>query len=128
MPELVEPSEPYLLGDLNIDYAQSRVTVAGRPVVLTGLELEYRILAKVLEVPNRRLPGGAPILTFPQRGEGTVGLALPRQGEGIIGGLFLFIPCLNSYFLILCPGRHICPLLPSRLAPAGFKETGPALV
>ena len=54
MPELVEPSEPYLLGDLNIDYAQSRVTVAGRPVVLTGLE--YRILAKVLEVPNRRLP------------------------------------------------------------------------
>ena len=58
MPELVEPSEPYLLGDLNIDYAQSRVTVAGRPVVLTGLELEYRILAKVLEVPNRRLPEG----------------------------------------------------------------------
>ena len=42
-PELVEPSEPYVLGDLTIDYAQRLVTVAGRPVELTGLE--YRMLA-----------------------------------------------------------------------------------
>ena len=44
-PELVEPYEPYLLGDLTIDYAQSRVTVAGRPVELTGIE--YRMLAEL---------------------------------------------------------------------------------
>ena len=34
--------EPFLLGDLAIDYGQQRVTVAGREVVLT--ETEYRLL------------------------------------------------------------------------------------
>ena len=41
-PESVEPSEPYRLGDLTIDYAERRVTLAGRPVPLT--DLEYRLL------------------------------------------------------------------------------------
>ena len=45
VPELVEPYEPYLLRDLTIDYAQSRVTVAGRPVELAGIE--YRMLAEL---------------------------------------------------------------------------------
>ena len=31
-PELAQPSEPYVRGDLTIDYPQRRVTVAGRPV------------------------------------------------------------------------------------------------
>ncbi len=41
-PYRVEPSEPYVLGDLTIDYAQRRVTLAGRPVQLTAVE--YRLL------------------------------------------------------------------------------------
>ena len=45
VPELVEPSEPYVLGDLTIDYAERRVTVAGRPVELTGIE--HRMLAEL---------------------------------------------------------------------------------
>ena len=43
--ELVEPTEPYRLGDLAIDYAERRVTVAGRPLQLTALE--YRLLAEL---------------------------------------------------------------------------------
>ncbi len=37
-PERVEPAEPYVLGDLTIDYAERRVTVAGSPVQLTATE------------------------------------------------------------------------------------------
>ena len=37
-PYRVERSEPYVLGDLTIDYAERRVTVAGRPVELTATE------------------------------------------------------------------------------------------
>ena len=36
----VEPSEPYVLGDLTIDYAERRVTVAGRLVELTAAEYD----------------------------------------------------------------------------------------
>ena len=41
-PHHVEPSEPYVLGDLTIDYADRRVTVASRPVDLTAAE--YKLL------------------------------------------------------------------------------------
>ena len=37
-PEWAEPSEPYVFGDLTIDYAQRRVTLGGRPVQLTAIE------------------------------------------------------------------------------------------
>ena len=37
-PEWAEPSEPYVFGDLTIDYARRRVTLAGRPVQLTAIE------------------------------------------------------------------------------------------
>ncbi len=37
---MVGPSEPYLLGDLTIDYAERYVTVPGRPVPLTDAEYE----------------------------------------------------------------------------------------
>ena len=37
-PEWAEPSEPLVLGDLTIDYAERRVTLAGRPVQLTAIE------------------------------------------------------------------------------------------
>ena len=40
-----EPSEPYVLGDLTIDYAQRRVTLAGRRVQLTPTE--YGMLAEL---------------------------------------------------------------------------------
>ena len=40
-----EPSAPYVLGDLTIDYAERRVSVAGRPVQLTAIE--YRTLAEL---------------------------------------------------------------------------------
>ena len=44
-PELAAPSEPYCLGELTIDYAERRVTVAGRPIDLTNIE--YRMLAEL---------------------------------------------------------------------------------
>ena len=40
-----EPSEPYVLGALAIDYAGRRVTLAGRPLSLTPME--YRMLAEL---------------------------------------------------------------------------------
>ena len=40
--ELSEPSEPYRRGDLTIDYAERRVSLAGRAVRLTNIE--YRLL------------------------------------------------------------------------------------
>ena len=43
--ELSEPSTPYTRGDLTIDYAERRVTVAGRPVRLTATE--YRLLVEL---------------------------------------------------------------------------------
>ena len=41
-PQRAEPSEPFVLGDLAIDYAERRVTVAGRTVELTATE--YNLL------------------------------------------------------------------------------------
>ena len=43
--ETPEPAAPYLLGDLAIDYALRRVSLAGRPVELT--DVEYRTLAEL---------------------------------------------------------------------------------
>ena len=37
-----EPSEPFVLGDLTVDYAERRVSIAGRPVRLTVTE--YKLL------------------------------------------------------------------------------------
>ena len=37
-PEWAEPSEPYVFGELTIDYAERRVTLAGHPVQLTTIE------------------------------------------------------------------------------------------
>ena len=52
-PELAEPAEPYVRGDLTVDYAQRRVTVAGRPVALTGIE--YRMLVELSVNAGRAL-------------------------------------------------------------------------
>ena len=41
-PERTQAHRPYLAGDLEIDYSERRVTVAGRPVQLTSTE--YRLL------------------------------------------------------------------------------------
>ena len=43
--EVPKPSEPYVLGDLAIDYDERRVTLAGRPVQLTAKE--YGTLAEL---------------------------------------------------------------------------------
>ncbi len=40
-----EPSAPYVLGDLTIDYAERLVSLAGRPLELT--DIEYRTLAEL---------------------------------------------------------------------------------
>ena len=37
-PHVAEPTEPYVLGDLVVDYAERRVRVAGSPVTLTPIE------------------------------------------------------------------------------------------
>ena len=44
-PELAQPSEPYVQGDLAIDYPRRRATVAGNPVELT--DIEYRMLVEL---------------------------------------------------------------------------------
>ncbi len=44
-PVRAEPSDPYRLGELSIDYTHNRVTVANRPVRLT--DLEYRLLLEL---------------------------------------------------------------------------------
>ena len=43
--EVTEPSEPYVLGALTIDYAARRVTLAGRPLEL--IAIEYRTLVEL---------------------------------------------------------------------------------
>ena len=45
VPVVAAPSEPYVVGDLTVDYAERRVTVAGSPVDLTAIE--YRTLAEL---------------------------------------------------------------------------------
>ena len=52
-PELAQPSEPYVRGDLTIDYPQRRVTVAGNPVDLT--DIEYRMLVELSVNAGRAL-------------------------------------------------------------------------
>ena len=52
-PELTQPSEPYVRGDLTIDYARRRVTVAGNPVDLT--DIEYRMLVELSVNAGRAL-------------------------------------------------------------------------
>ena len=51
--EVAEPSEPYVLGDLTIDYSAHSVTLAGRPVQLTAME--YRMLAELSASAGRVL-------------------------------------------------------------------------
>ena len=48
-----EPSDPYVLGDLTIDYAERRVTLAGRPLPL--IAMEYRLLAELSANAGRLL-------------------------------------------------------------------------
>ena len=52
-PELAQPSEPYVRGDLTIDYPRRRVTVAGNPVELT--DIEYRMLVELSVNAGRAL-------------------------------------------------------------------------
>ena len=51
--EAPEPSEPYVVGDLTIDYAGRRVTLAGEQVDL--LPLEYRLLVELSFSAGRTL-------------------------------------------------------------------------
>ena len=51
--EVAEPTEPYVLGELTVDYAQRRVTLAGRPVALSALE--YGLLAELSAAGGRPL-------------------------------------------------------------------------
>ena len=44
-PQQTELSEPYVLGDLAVDYGLRSVTVAGRPIELT--DVEYRMLSEL---------------------------------------------------------------------------------
>ena len=44
-PELAEPSQPYVRGDLTVDYALRRITLDGNPVALTAIE--YRMLVEL---------------------------------------------------------------------------------
>ncbi len=52
-PGWAEPPPPYTVGELRIDYAERRVTVAERPVQLTATE--YEVLQRLSAVPGRVL-------------------------------------------------------------------------
>ena len=52
-PELAEPAQPYVRGELSIDYRQRRVTLAGRAVALTIIE--YRMLVELSANAGRPL-------------------------------------------------------------------------
>ena len=52
-PELAQPSDPYVRGELTVDYARHRVTVAGRTVALT--DIEYRMLVELSVNADRAL-------------------------------------------------------------------------
>ena len=49
--ELPEPSQPYVLGELAVDYGRRQVTLAGAPVQLTAIE--YRLLAELAASAGR---------------------------------------------------------------------------
>ena len=51
--EWAEPSEPYALGELTVNYAERRVSLAGRPVRLT--DIEYRLLCELAANAGRVL-------------------------------------------------------------------------
>ena len=51
--EMPEPSAPYVLGDLTIDYVERLVSLDGRPVQLT--DIEYRTLAELASNGGRVL-------------------------------------------------------------------------
>ena len=53
-PALPAPEEPFVLGDLTIDYGQRRVTVSGRPTPLTPTE--YDLLATLSMEAGRTVP------------------------------------------------------------------------
>ncbi len=53
-PERAEPAEPFVLGDLTIDYAQRRVTVSGSPAPLTPTEFD--LLAELAAAAGRVVP------------------------------------------------------------------------
>ena len=56
-----EPSEPYVHGDLIIDYAERTVTLAGRPLPLAAME--YRMLAELSANAGRVTTYQAPVGT-----------------------------------------------------------------
>ena len=66
-----DPSETYVLGDLTIDFAQRRVTLAGRRVELTALE--YGVLAELSAHAGRVLTHGHLLArVWRQRGDGNL--------------------------------------------------------
>ena len=54
--DLPEPDEPYVLGDLALNFMERRVTLAGRPVELTATE--YRLLVELAANPGRVVTTG----------------------------------------------------------------------
>ena len=54
--DLPEPTEPYVLGDLALNFLERRVTLAGRPVDLTATE--YRLLVELAANPGRVVTSG----------------------------------------------------------------------
>ena len=53
-PERAGPAEPFVLGDLTIDYARRRATVSGRPAPLTPTEFD--LLAELAAEAGRVVP------------------------------------------------------------------------
>ena len=49
--ERPEPSQPYVVGGLMVNFAERRVTLVGRPIRLT--DMEYRVLAELAASPGR---------------------------------------------------------------------------
>ena len=74
-----EPTVSFAVGELNIDYARRRVTLAGEPVELTAMEYAvlYQLAAQAPRVDDPRVAAPAGVGT----GEGGRGLAAAERGE-----------------------------------------------
>ena len=74
-PEQDEPSTPYVSGELAIDYARRRATLAGEPLDLTATE--YAVLYELAVRAQPQLPAAAGL------GSGASGRAVghPRRGQ-----------------------------------------------
>ncbi len=110
--DLPEPDEPYVLGDLALNFRERNVTLSGRPLELTATE--YRLLAELAANPGRvitnvqlleriwgagRSPGTAPVRNIISR--------LRRKlGDSASNPKYIFNESRVGYLIAKPPGEQ----------------------